>query len=729
MYKIVENDDGSTGVYSRRTGELICSVNSKKNPVGIGHPIRRTDNPSVSCRTMLPKSAACSKLNTGLKCSNSAESGNSLQIAVSPLTKEEYTDDDSLGEFPPVPSDDEDSTAGDFPDDCISQEEFLQCLGLVSTRKLQENSIVDLRREFPLRTISRTVPENKCNTGLQVKILEDVEICSPLGIRVLQSSPNNELDENGVMACIGKCERYCQFSVSSVYCGNVPQLRNRELLTKYPVTYRPLKTWRTDSTFVYSFTKKQRQERMRSLQTGLSRRSRKLKRLCREVTVTLKKLSPEVIKSWLRKKPNSLSSVRLNSFQGLKTVSRVQSSMMLTSSPFNSGSNQFIKSPLSLVLMKNIPRITKNRTNELSNSFPRFPSYGTVKSQFLKPASAKLYLQNGKPRLNTSVKMEHNFNSSNGVDDNEDIEILYIKRPCVKNQHSVSTCFRNARRLPSGSVKNCSVPLQDVSKQIDRVGGKCFVKGTAIKACGIKGEKGVAGKSVLMNNNFINGNCVTSNLLDHAYHRNPLVNSTRQLPVPSRKSVAVPAKSGVTNEQCHDGENIRKIAIPRMKASLPNTKWYSSLLVKKVDASVLPGSKYPRTVPPLAHKSNGLHFKIPTMPLSIKVPQRPYSVPQKSNAKQLKRNIQVVDITEDNPCENLSPLKSKPNPKRMFHCYGCGFRSMFFSKVDFDDAVSKHMTQYHSVTEPDSFLNSFVSREESAIVTEAFPGYKNRGAQ
>lgn len=735
MYKIVENEDGSTAVYSSKTGELICSVNSKKNPVGIGHPIRRTDNPATPCRPVLQKSTVCTKLNIGLKCSNSVESSNSLNIAVSPVMKD-YTDDDSWGEFPPLPSDDEESTAGDFPDDCISQEEFLQCLGVISTRKLEQNSITDLRREFPLRMISRTIPENKCKTQLQVKILEDVEICSPLGIQILQSSSSNELDENGVMACISKCERYCQFSVSSVYCGNVPQLRNRELLTKYPVTYRPLKTWRADSTFQYSFTKKQRQDRFKSLQTGLSRRSRKLKRLCQEVSITLKKLSPMEIKSWLKRKPNSSQSVHINNLQSLNAVGHKPSSVMLTSGPFKSGSNS-LKPPLSLVLLKNNPIKAKNRTSEVNNSFSGLAGYGTVKPAFssVKAARAKLYLPNGKPRLNTSHKMGHNFTSGNRPDDNEDIEILYIKCPSVKNQQSAGACFRNASKSCGGSVMNCSVPLQDVSKQIDRVGGKCFVKGTAIKACGIKGEnKGPGAKSILMNNNCINGNCVTSNLLDHAYHRNPLINSTRQLPgIPGKNSAVIPVKNSVTKEKYQDGENIRKIAVPRVKAASPNTKWYSSLLIKKLDASRLPERKYVQTVPSLAHKSNSAYFKsdkVPPMPLSVKVPQKIYSVPQKSSGKQLKHNIQVVDITEDNPSENLSPVKSKPNGlKLMFHCYGCGFRSMFFSKQDFDDAISKHMTQYHSVTEPDSFLNSFFNREDSAIVTEAFPGYKNRGTQ
>ncbi|XP_076331751.1 uncharacterized protein LOC143236935 isoform X2 [Tachypleus tridentatus] len=198
----------------------------------------------------------------------------------------------------------------DLSDECIDQNSFLRAFNLMEKSLVDKGDFESLKQIFPLRKISRTDTTSQLQNLIKLnyhshanRIFEYVDLCSPLGQQVLSLNKHLLVEQNSSLLSINKCEKYCKFSVVSLHSDihKFPHLRSRDTLTKYPITYRPLKKNRQSSSHLYSFSFRERRERLRVLQTGLNKQGRELKRLCKKVSVKMKWLTKQEIQKWLSK--------------------------------------------------------------------------------------------------------------------------------------------------------------------------------------------------------------------------------------------------------------------------------------------------------------------------------------------------------------------------------------------------------------------------------------------
>ncbi|XP_076332058.1 uncharacterized protein LOC143237088 isoform X2 [Tachypleus tridentatus] len=165
----------------------------------------------------------------------------------------------------------------DLSDECIDQNSFLRAFNLMEKSLVDKGDFESLKQIFPLRKISRTDTTSQLQNLIKLnyhshanRIFEYVDLCSPLGQQVLSLNKHLLVEQNSSLLSINKCEKYCKFSVVSLHSDihKFPHLRSRDMLTKYPITYRPLKNNRQSSSHLYSFSFRERRERLRVLQTG-----------------------------------------------------------------------------------------------------------------------------------------------------------------------------------------------------------------------------------------------------------------------------------------------------------------------------------------------------------------------------------------------------------------------------------------------------------------------------
>ncbi|XP_013778063.1 uncharacterized protein LOC106462665 isoform X2 [Limulus polyphemus] len=326
MFRVVENDDGSTLIYRPNTNELLCVVQENHRvPIDISEPVLTPESrivpvPAPESKVVHDHFYYKGRDRYGVRGMHVHPSRDlPVSVCVSSLGSIPFSyEENYLVEKPDKFDTSSDiSTISSSPyfcedlsDECIDQNSFLRAFNLMEKSLIDKDGFESLKQIFPLRKISRTNTASKLQNLIKLnyhghtnRIFEDIDLCSPLGQQILSLNKHLMVEPNSSLLSINKCEKYCNFSVVSLHSDihKFPHLRSRDMLTKYPVTYRPFKKNRQSSSHLYSFNFRERHERLRVLQTGLNKRGRELKRLCKKVSVRVKRLTKQEIQKWLRK--------------------------------------------------------------------------------------------------------------------------------------------------------------------------------------------------------------------------------------------------------------------------------------------------------------------------------------------------------------------------------------------------------------------------------------------
>ncbi|XP_013792849.1 uncharacterized protein LOC106476768, partial [Limulus polyphemus] len=385
------------------------------------------------------------------------------------------------------------SSCEDPPDDCIDQSSFLQAFNLVEKSLLNKEGYKKLSYTFPLRLIARSSQITKLENSLRPnyvhhmnQIFEDMDLCSPLGQQVLRTNNRGFLDPTASLLSVNKCEKYCRFSVVSLHPGlyNIPHLRNREMLTKYPITYRPFRKTQQNSSHQYSFNSQERRERFKVLKTGLNKRGRELKKQCKTLRIKVNRLSKEEIKKWVKKSSPSTGKTIRSSDDDLYEVQFMGSSQSLLSS---SNKPILVFLPLSVKQHLEIGTKSQNTTQNklvterqtlfeesknstsynsanLENSLVTELSDGFTHEQQTFSVLQLKQTISASSQKSKSLKNRDLFEPFRSTDE---IDVcLFSKPPPWKQSKSCPKTYLIEKSTPKPSESVYSVPSQDVSGMI-----------------------------------------------------------------------------------------------------------------------------------------------------------------------------------------------------------------------------------------------------------------------
>ncbi|GAB1600899.1 uncharacterized protein LOC115210189 isoform X3 [Argonauta hians] len=115
-----------------------------------------------------------------------------------------------------------------------------------------------------------------------------IDISSLLGLRI-----QKHVKAETTLQALPDIEQYCKTPEKN---DALERLRSRPIT--YPITFRNSKKINTKYSHEYKFTKAQRKEFMKLVQTGLNKQSRMLKRSLKLCSVRLRRLDEEEIKKW-----------------------------------------------------------------------------------------------------------------------------------------------------------------------------------------------------------------------------------------------------------------------------------------------------------------------------------------------------------------------------------------------------------------------------------------------
>ncbi|KAF8777402.1 hypothetical protein HNY73_014270 [Argiope bruennichi] len=313
MFKVQDNPDGSTSIYCKNSGNLLCTIPGKRNC----RAPRRVNVVEPQHESLRDESARLNDENEG-----------------KPRTRQ------SKCCLSPIPISVDGDQSEDYFDDCITQDEFAKCLNLISKEKLQTESKDRLLAEYPLRLLSRskayrTLEDSPAEDLRDLKLPDDMPLTSCLGMKILQlNEERNFVTEMKIMMSLRRYDDYCRipFNTNKPSACNFPKLRCREKKT-YPITSL-LKSSKHEANHFYTYGRRQRMDRIITLKTGLDARSRRLLRLCNKQKwiVELKKLTQEEIESWKNKSIPSDEQFSLIEQSNLPTIEILRPNTVPTSS-------------------------------------------------------------------------------------------------------------------------------------------------------------------------------------------------------------------------------------------------------------------------------------------------------------------------------------------------------------------------------------------------------------
>ncbi|XP_021000434.2 uncharacterized protein [Parasteatoda tepidariorum] len=290
MFRVQENDDGSTVVYCSTSGKQIFVLqpdHQRRIP-------ERTTNVRRPINVVGPSRHSHS-LNT---LDNETTQGYASD------QDKDSNDSDSKDAFPTF----FDEESEDYFNESVTDVEFARCLNLVPKKTFENEALNELLKEFPLRLHSRNricrSKDDSFEEQKYQKLPDDLPLTSNLGVKLLKLNENrNFLTEQKLSLSLKKCDAFCRFPFNSpnpVEC-NFPKLRCREKKS-YPTFIS--KASKQEATHVYSYGRRQRLERMKTLKTGLDKESRRLFRICnsKKCYVEVNRLDEDEIQYWLSKK-------------------------------------------------------------------------------------------------------------------------------------------------------------------------------------------------------------------------------------------------------------------------------------------------------------------------------------------------------------------------------------------------------------------------------------------
>ncbi|CAL1264169.1 unnamed protein product [Larinioides sclopetarius] len=330
MFKVQDNPDGSTSIYCKNSGNLLCTIPGKRNCNGPRRVNVVEPQPVNATQTSLASNW------DNLKRSNEPLNEEPAQLktekGVKPRTRQ------SKCCLSPIPISVDGDQSEDYFDDCITQDEFAKCLNLISKEKLQGESKDSLLAEYPLRLLSRskayrTLEDSPSEDLRDLKLPDDMPLTSCLGMKILNlNEDRNFITQTKMMMSLKRYDDYCRipFNTNKPSTCNFPKLRCREKKT-YPITSL-LKSSKHEANHFYTYGRRQRLDRIITLKTGLDARSRRLLRLCnrKKWIVQLEKLSEEEIESWKNRRSIPLDEISFIEQQNLPSIETLRSTTVPT---------------------------------------------------------------------------------------------------------------------------------------------------------------------------------------------------------------------------------------------------------------------------------------------------------------------------------------------------------------------------------------------------------------
>lgn len=641
MFKVQENGDGSTSIFCNNTGTLICTIRSQQRNMGYGCRPVNVVEPSPQPRSHLYN------LDLKSECSSDDDEKQSSRkrVCLSPLPEEPKED---------------------FYDDCITPEEFARCLNLVPTEKFKDTPIDQLNSTFPLRHHSRTKSAQISEDLYDLKLFDDLPLTSSLGVKLLKLNPKkNFISDESIAQKIKNYDSFCRFQLNTpTMCSNFPKLRCREK-KDYPV-YVSQKISKNGRTHTYTFNRKQRFEKMLTLKTGLSARSRRiLQEQCKKrLAVCLKRLTEREIQVWLSKKSSIVRPI---------TLDCIRDEPVLICS--DSETTVVEDSAVPYVISDSSDADTSPTSSNDSDYSPGSASLQNKNLSFKGVLNKSVFLSPTK-----SVKYLSPSKSLKCLSPNKSLKCLSP----TKSLKCLSSPIRNRKKhcsknFPCGSLnyKDCFVKVNNVLKRVCKYLGDYYIHGTQIRIPFLSGylksldPKCFDMNSILDNDAYLkrptsslvfNANLKPNSCHDHAYH----------LPFP---------------------ETLLK------KKSTPYCLNHKSSKTKGNAKDVFKVSNQVKNKPNILSKLNSVKN-------SLNSPRDGLSM------------IPIIDLTDSPP-----KLQNKSTSKWIFQCYGCGFKKVFTDESSVKTAGIEHLRQFHCVVEPESFLTPS-SSANGVVVLEAFPGYK-----
>uniref|UniRef100_A0A224YAE9 Uncharacterized protein n=1 Tax=Rhipicephalus zambeziensis TaxID=60191 RepID=A0A224YAE9_9ACAR len=148
------------------------------------------------------------------------------------------------------------------------------------------------RRSAPY-TINGKVPELSKERFLSLLELQPINgVCGPRAVVERLPADCDGGEWPGAQAAVANYSKYCCCSRGRILALMLPSL-------SYPVVYRAARQHRYLG-HQYSFNKRERWKRMRELRTGLSRRALHQLDRCKDLRVTVRRLTPSEVTLWTK---------------------------------------------------------------------------------------------------------------------------------------------------------------------------------------------------------------------------------------------------------------------------------------------------------------------------------------------------------------------------------------------------------------------------------------------
>ncbi|KAL1419203.1 hypothetical protein MTO96_005301 [Rhipicephalus appendiculatus] len=164
--------------------------------------------------------------------------------------------------------------------------------GVTRVYRVSTNELVFLDRSAPY-TINGKVPELSKERFLSLLELQPINgVCGPRAVVERLPADCDGGEWPGAQAAVANYSKYCCCSRGRILALMLPSLT-------YPVVYRAARQHRYLG-HQYSFNKRERWKRMRELRTGLSRRALHQLDRCKDLRVTVRRLTPSEVTLWTK---------------------------------------------------------------------------------------------------------------------------------------------------------------------------------------------------------------------------------------------------------------------------------------------------------------------------------------------------------------------------------------------------------------------------------------------
>ncbi|KAG8193550.1 hypothetical protein JTE90_003759 [Oedothorax gibbosus] len=709
MFRVQENLDGTTSIYCKNNGNLLCKI-STKGTSSVPRPVNVVE----------PQPSNTKWLN------------NRPEYATNENPGQRFEDEES-----PIPSDNEDPK--DELEDGGTQEGFLRFFDLIPNERLQATPREKLWTEFPLRKISRS---NECRSHLREdKIPEQLPLTSHWVRRLLPMLGKGAfVQEEKLQVLLRSYDSFCRhpYNTACPTSCHFPKLRCREK-KQYAIS-TPLKVLKNlDTAHTYSMGRRQREERKRTLRTGLDAPSRRLLRKFNgtKCNVLLKRLPQAEIDDWLsrRSPPSDSDDSDIEILEADPTYRPSRKVAALP--PSRSRRGKVKEAPKAEKVAPSTRRCSVYLRDIVLDIRRRSNGYHYYRDTRIKVHNYRDFLDSlisNRPLLNRvytarctepSGAFERNGIPTKPSASFQDMFMASVaKWPHVSSRPNQAVKMGNKRTAfvalgGHSSAKVGHKVAKPAQQQVAKFGQKA--QPTATRTKGMMQMKPVASSVQTLKKSTV--------VLDLDTNSSAI----RQLmksPASTKSSVVV------LRQQQSDDEDIPLIDLT--EDSPPREP--GSQISRRIANSNLVGS---------THGPGSSRSGISVCPLSL------LKSPSGNPARRQSSAVPLVHQIVGQPTKGQFPLTVGTDVRRppsqetsgghlvvypqtdqrsfvvsqwRFRCFACGFQRFFYGPQDqpkeVETAVRDHLRLFHYVGEPEAFISRYLDSVNRCTVIEAFPGFK-----